>query len=165
MNSWIPVFSNGTINAWAVSCPSEHLYVHVLEPLFSYPCSVSGSWILLAKSGVLSRKRSLIKGRSICCRMSMYFIFFSMPSVTWRRPRAFVNIHTDIITLVGFFIVAWMQSGCISSPMRFSYILRHRYQILISLFRHSISLVLTDLLSIKCVIFPLYSILPLLFIQ
>lgn len=51
--------------------------------------------------------------------VSVYFLLFSVLSITWRRPTAFANIHgAQIISVVGFFVVSWMESRCNFSPMR-----------------------------------------------
>lgn len=47
----------------------------------------------------------------------MYFLKFSVPSMTWRRTAAFADMDSQIITLIGLFLVTWMRYGCTSHPI------------------------------------------------
>lgn len=96
------------------------LLCHFPWTTFSIFCSIVGIWILLVKMGHYLEKETwekveiLVVGRyqcTFCCSLG-----HSSMICCW--PTTFVDIRAHIMTLTGFFFLAWIQSGCTSFPMR-----------------------------------------------
>lgn len=48
----------------------------------------------------------------------MSLLLFNVPFMTWMRLITSANVHAQIVTFVGFFVIAWIQSGCTSFLMQ-----------------------------------------------
>ena len=79
-----------------VSWPWQQFNV-LCKKLFWYFCCVARSSILMKINESLLGKRSLVDGRSFGSGIvSMYFIAFSIPSITWRRLAPSAIMHDQI---------------------------------------------------------------------
>lgn len=118
------IFANGTLNVLCGSGVGSFLTIPkpiCYSPKITVCISVHFDKELKAaakKIWPLSWERSLKEGRRFGCRMMpTYFLLCSLQSTTWRLPTAFAYIYAQMITLVGFFTISWIQSWCTPSLM------------------------------------------------
>ena len=107
-NTSMPLFWNYALNTFAVWHRAESCW---------------------KTKGALLGKRDVMEGINFGFRtVSIIFLPFRMPSVTWIRPTPSADIHAQIMTFVGFFVIASMQSGWSASPTLRLPIFYHYYQ-------------------------------------